>query len=131
MDIVYTDKAKADEDIYNIYCALGWQEFLKLNQQQLSSAMENSFKVIYAYDKDLLVGTGRVVSDGIIDGYLCGLGVLEDYRGIGIGKEISSRLIKCCEENKLHMQLFCKESLVDYYKVMDFQEFAVGMKRGI
>lgn len=128
MKIKYTIKLANQEDIYSLYECLGWNDFLQLNQKQLLKAMEQSWYVIYAYDDGKLVGTGRVVSDGVINAYLCGLGVAPDYRDKGIGIEISKRLVEYCKNSNLHIQFFCEEKLVPYYKNMGFDIFAVGMK---
>lgn len=128
MRIEYITKLKQQKDIYFLYESLGWNSFLQLNQEQIINAMEQSWYVIYAYDGDNLIGTGRVVSDGIINAYLCGLGVVSDYRNIGIGTEISKRLVKYCKNNNLHIQFFCEERLVPYYNNIGFEVFAVGMK---
>lgn len=128
MEIRYTTKLIKEEEIYSLYGCLGWNDFLKLNKEQLVKAMEQSYYVIYAYIGEKLIGTGRVISDGIINAYLCGLGVVEEYRSKGIGTEISKRLVEHCKRNNLHIQFFCEEKLVSYYKKMGFEVFAVGMK---
>ena len=128
MNIKYITNLKKNEDIFCLYERLGWNDFLKLNQEQLVKAMGQSWYVIYVYDEDRLIGTGRVVSDGIINAYLCGLGVDSEYRNNGIGTEISQRLAAYCNESKLHIQFFCEEKLVSYYENMGFEVFAVGMK---
>lgn len=128
MEIKYTTKLKQQEDIYFLYERLGWNNFLKLNEAQIANAMEQSWYVIYAYTEDKLIGTGRVVSDGIINAYLCGLGVDSNYRNKGIGTEISKALVKYCKNSNLHIQFFCEERLVPYYSNMGFEVFAVGMR---
>jgi len=128
MNITYTTKLIAPESLYSLYEVLGWNDFLKLNKEQLVQAMAQSWHVIYAYDQEKLVGTGRVVSDGVINAYLCGLGVDPDYRKQGIGTEISRRLAEQCHRSNLHIQFFCEEDLVSYYTKMGFKVFAIGMK---
>ncbi|MBY6952179.1 GNAT family acetyltransferase [Clostridium botulinum] len=66
MSIEYTTKLIMQEDLHSLYEILGWNNFLRLNQEQLAKAMEQSWYVIYTYDGEKLVATGRVVSDGII-----------------------------------------------------------------
>ncbi len=83
MNIKYTTKLKQQEDIYFLYERLGWNNFLKLNQEQIVNAMQESWYVIYAYYEDKLIGTGRVISDGIKNAYLCGLGVDSYYSNMG------------------------------------------------
>lgn len=128
MNIEYRTNPKRIEDIYLLYESLGWNSFLQLSQEKLTKAMKQSWYVIYAYDKEILVGTGRVVSDGVINAYLCGLGVIPEYRKMGIGNEISNRLVEYCRNDNLHIQLFCEEHLVAYYRKKGFEIFAIGMK---
>ena len=71
---------------------------------------------------------GRVVSDGHLNTYLCGLGVLREYRGRGIGSAIAGRLLEHCRADGLSLQLMCEEHLVPRYRKLGFSPFAVGMK---
>lgn len=128
MAIIYTSELKNELDLYKLYEELDWNDFLKLDASQLNLAMKQSWLVIYAYDDENLVGTGRIVSDGVINAYLCGLGVSSTNRNKGIGTEISRRLVDSCKQNNLHIQFFCEKHLVPYYKKQGFVEFAVGMK---
>lgn len=128
MAIIYTSELKNELDLYKLYEELEWNDFLKLDASQLNQAMKQSWLVIYAYDGDSLVGTGRIVSDGVINAYLCGLGVSASYRNKGIGTEISRQLVEACKQKHLHIQFFCEMHLVPYYEKQGFVEFAVGMK---
>ncbi|MBM7613717.1 GNAT family N-acetyltransferase [Alkaliphilus hydrothermalis] len=130
MKLKYTSEILNQEEIYKLYEALGWNDYLKLSAEELQKAMKISWYSIYVYHEDELIGTGRVVSDGVINGYLCGLGVLPAYRNRGIGKEISDRLVAECLKNNLHIQFFCEERLVPFYEKMGFKVFAIGMKMG-
>jgi GNAT superfamily N-acetyltransferase len=129
-DVIYRCDLPAEDDLFDLYEALGWNDFLKLSPNQLLTAMKKSFYSVYAYagSKSRLIGTGRVVSDGVITACLCGLGVLPDYRRRGIGAEISKKLANYCKQHNLHIQFFCEESLVPYYEKAGFRKFAIGMK---
>jgi ribosomal protein S18 acetylase RimI-like enzyme len=127
MSINYTSELKNELDLYKLYEEFDWNDFLKLDASQLNQAMKQSWLVIYAYDGDNLVGTGRIVSDGIINAYLCGLGVSTTYRKQGIGTEISRQLVEACKMKNLHIQFFCEKHLVPYYEKQGFVKFAVGM----
>ncbi|AOT72111.1 GNAT family N-acetyltransferase [Geosporobacter ferrireducens] len=131
MNIKYTTELLHNEDLYELYEISGWNHYLQLSSYELNKAMKQSFYVVYAYLDGMLIGTGRVISDGVINGYLCGLGVHPSYRSQGIGREITRRLLEKCEENKLHPQLFCEEKLVPYYEHFGLKVFAVGMKTNI
>ncbi|APQ73634.1 hypothetical protein [Clostridium botulinum] len=56
MRIEYTTKLIMQENLHSLYDILGWNSFLRLNQEQLTKAMEQSWYIIYAYDgKNLLL----------------------------------------------------------------------------
>lgn len=128
MQINYTYNLPDADALYNLYETEGWNEFLQLPKEILLKAMEQSWRVVCAYDHDELVGTGRVVSDGIINAYVCGLIVHPEYRSNGIGREMLSRLVKECQEAQLHIQLFAEKEKAPYYVRNNFEQFAIGMK---
>lgn len=128
MNLHFSFNRPHQDDLFGLYNELGWADFLNITPAQLHKAMEQSFIVISAYDNNKLVGTGRVVSDGIITAYICGVGVLPQYRRKGIGTEILNRLRLYCLERNIHTQLVCKDDLVSYYSKMGFEKFAVAMK---
>ncbi|HDK7164166.1 TPA: GNAT family N-acetyltransferase [Clostridium botulinum] len=128
MELRYTTRFPAKEDLYALYENLGWNDFLELSSEQLLIAMKQSWYSIYVYSGNKLIATGRIVSDGIINAYLCGLGVDSHFRNRGVGTEISRRLVTHCLKNNLHIQLFCEESVVSYYKKVGLERFAIGMR---
>lgn len=87
-----------------LYESLGWNS-LKLTLNELEQMCKQSWYAIYAFDDKKLVGMGRIISDGVVTGVICGICVLQDYQSIGIGKEIVERLIQHCELNKVIPQL--------------------------
>lgn len=128
MDIKYQSSVQTKDDLYKLYDEVEWNDILNLNKEELYTAMESSWYVVYAYDNDRLIGTGRIVSDGIISSYLCGLCVCPEYRNKGIGTNIIKMLVKKCRQQKLTIQLFCKEELVPFYNQRGFHPTSVGMK---
>lgn len=119
---------KNDSDLFGLYEELGWNSVLGLSSAELAMAMSGSHCAVYVYDGALLVGTGRAVSDGVINAYICGIGVLPGYRNRGIAREITRMLTDLCRRDGLHIQLVCEESLVPMYEKMGFVEFASAMK---
>ncbi|HPY95499.1 MAG TPA: GNAT family N-acetyltransferase [Clostridia bacterium] len=110
------------------YDQMGWSALLNKTGEQLHCAMQGSWCVLCAWEGERLVGMGRVVSDGHLNTYLCGLGVLREYRGRGIGSAIAGRLLERCRAEGLSLQLMCEEHLVPRYRKLGFAPFAVGMK---
>lgn len=127
MDYEVVETLRNPSDLYKLYEELGWNKFLKLSEELLNQAMENSWYVIYLYDKDELIGTGRMLSDGIINAYILGVGVHPGYQNKGLGEEIIQILVKKGKESNLNMQLFCKEDVKSYYEKQKFSCFAAGM----
>ena len=107
---------------------MGWSALLNKTGEQLHCAMLGSWCVLCAWEGERLVGMGRVVSDGHLNTYLCGLGVLREYRGRGIGSAIAGRLLERCRAEGLSLQLMCEEHPVPRYRKLGFIPFAVGMK---
>ncbi len=128
MKIHYTNEQLKPDDIFFLYEELDWNSFLSLNRQQLVAAMQKSWLTIYAYVDEELVGTGRVISDGVTNAYLCGLGVKQKHRGQGIGTAITQQLLQQCRNHGLHAQFFCEEHLIPFYTKMGFEVFSVGMR---
>ncbi|TXR59365.1 GNAT family N-acetyltransferase [Bacillus sp. AY18-3] len=113
-----------------LYESLGWNS-LKLTLNELEQMCKQSWYAIYAFDDKKLVGMGRIISDGVITGVICGICVLQDYQSIGIGKEIVERLIQHCELNKVIPQLMCVGKLQSYYESKGFEAFSIGMTKPI
>ncbi|OUB33166.1 GNAT family N-acetyltransferase [Bacillus thuringiensis serovar yunnanensis] len=129
--IRYTSEYPTDfNGLLSLYESLGWNS-LKLTVNELERMCKQSWYAIYVFDDKRLVGMGRVISDGVITGVICGVGVLPKYQSSGIGKEIVKRLIQHCEQNKVIPQLMCVEKLQSYYESIGFEAFSIGMTKHI
>ncbi|WJE50449.1 GNAT family N-acetyltransferase [Bacillus cereus] len=125
----FTENIPCPKHIFDLYDSVGWNNYLKLSKEQLHHALTQSTFVISAYDNDQLIGTGRIISDGIINAYLCGLVVHPSFQNRGIGKEIVQKLIVKCQKQNLHLQLICTAENIPFYEKLDFEGFAIGMKK--
>ncbi|MCC2447638.1 GNAT family N-acetyltransferase [Bacillus cereus] len=129
--IRYTREHPTDfNGLLSLYESLEWNS-LKLTVNELERMCKQSWYAIYVFDDKRLVGMGRVISDGVITGIICGVGVLPKYQSSGIGKEIVKRLIQHCEQNKVIPQLMCVEKLQSYYESIGFEAFSIGMTKHI
>jgi GNAT superfamily N-acetyltransferase len=88
-----------DAEIANLYRAGGWWKE-EYDQKELPRLIRGSFLFAVAVDRKTghAVGMGRVISDGVSDGYIQDLVVLPHYRKTGIGAQIVSALVKKCVE---------------------------------
>ena len=88
-----------EAEIANLYRAGGWWKE-EYDQKELPRLIRGSFLFAVAVDRKTghAVGMGRVISDGVSDGYIQDLVVLPEYRKTGIGTQIVSTLVKKCVE---------------------------------
>ncbi|USY55327.1 GNAT family N-acetyltransferase [Bacillus sp. 1780r2a1] len=129
--ICYTIKGPKDfNQMRVLYDSLVWNS-INLTTDELKKMCEQSWYTLYAFDADELVGTARVISDGIITATICGVGVAPAYQSKGIGKELMNRIIKYCEKQRVIPQLMCVDSLKPYYESLGFEEFATAMVKRI
>ena len=103
----------------------GWQGIVEKGAEHMTEALTNSWYLVCAYDGERLVGSGRIVSDGVHQALICDLIVLPEYQGRGIGSEILTRLLKKCREHDITMvSLFAAKGKGGYYERFGFAERA-------
>jgi ribosomal protein S18 acetylase RimI-like enzyme len=60
--------------------------------EDLKIAFSNSMYKLFVFDAGKLIGAGRALADGVDCSYLCDVAVHPEYQGIGLGKEIITKL---------------------------------------
>ena len=88
-----------ENEIADLYRAGGWWKE-EYDPMELRNLIHGSFLFAVAVDTKTgcAIGMGRVISDGVSDGYIQDLVVMPEYRGTGIGAQIVSKLVKKCLE---------------------------------
>ena len=86
-----------NNEIADLYRAGGWWKE-EYDPAALGSLIQGSFLFAVAVDPKIgkAIGMGRVISDGVSDGYIQDLVVLPDYRKCGIGRDMVSALVEQC-----------------------------------
>ncbi len=87
--IIKEDFIPEIDQIMDLYENVKWHAYTK-DKARLKNAMDNSLKLLTAWDEDKLIGLIRLVGDNYTIIYIQDILVLEDYQGQGIG----SRLLK-------------------------------------
>lgn len=128
MDFIYVSEKPTAKELLGFYNQMGWNDFLGLNLVGMKRLIEGSYYMISAYSNEKLIGNARIISDGVTNAYLCGLGVLEPYRKQGVAAQMLQALKEKMDADGLHGQFFCEESLKEYYEKRGATQFAVGMK---
>jgi aralkylamine N-acetyltransferase len=111
-----------EEEIVDLYRAAGWWKE-EMDASRINDLIRGSFLFAVAIDISTgrAVGMGRVISDGIADGYIQDLVVQGDKRSWGVGKMILGRLLEECRIRKITwIGLIAKPGKEDFYRSMGF-----------
>jgi ribosomal protein S18 acetylase RimI-like enzyme len=91
----------------------------------LYEGLKNSWYVVSAYNVNKLVASGRIVSDGFIQCFICEMIVLPEYQNQGLGKRIMENLLNHCKSKNIRwVQLACAKGKKAFYEKFGFQERA-------
>jgi GNAT superfamily N-acetyltransferase len=119
--IQYRNELPPAGQFWDLFATTGWNEKYKATPDELATANARSWYVISAYDDDLLVGFGRLLSDGVMHAMIYDLIVLPAYQGRGIGGQIMDLLIRqCLRANIRDIQLFCAKGKRAFYEHRGF-----------
>jgi predicted GNAT family acetyltransferase len=95
--------------------------------EQLRRSFENSHSVCIAWSRDQIIGTARVLSDGVCNAYLVDVWTLSSFRRRGIAREMISQLSsRLCGQ---HIYLQADDDIAEIYRRLGFREQPVGMSR--
>lgn len=111
-------------EIADLYRAGGWWKE-EYRVEEIRYLIRGSFLFAIAKDEKTgrAIGMGRVLSDGVSDGYIQDLVVLPDYRKNGIGSQIVSLLVKTCRNNGLTwIALIAEPDSDSFYSPLGFQK---------
>ena len=94
--------------------------------EQLKVSFENSYAACIAHLEDRIVGTARVLSDGVCNAYLNDVWTLSSYRRQRIARQMVQSLLDKLKGQ--HVYLFT-DNVPDFYRKLGFAEQAIGMGR--
>lgn len=92
--------------------------------EQLKISFENSYAACVAYANNQIVGTARVLSDGVCNAYLVDVWTLSAYRRQGIATTMIQRLLHRLKGQ--HVYLFT-DNVPELYAKVGFVEQPIGM----
>jgi ribosomal protein S18 acetylase RimI-like enzyme len=112
-------------EIIDLYTAGSWWKE-SYDPEGIPPLLKGSFDFIIAYHKKekKAVGMGRLVSDGVSDGYIQDLVVFPDLRGRGIGKQMVRELVNFGKSKGLvWIGLIAEEGSKEFYEKLGFKSF--------
>jgi ribosomal protein S18 acetylase RimI-like enzyme len=99
----------------------------KRETEKIKRAFLKSHKYVTAWESGVIIGAGRMISDGECYGWIHDIAVLNDYRKQGIGKEI---VLKLQEDNEaLLIGLTSSFEAIDFYSKLGFYKHKTAMAK--
>ena len=96
--------------------------------EQLKTSFANSYSTCIAYVDERIIGTARVLSDGVCNAYIVDVWTLTAFRRQGIARKMMEILTD--ELQGQHVYLFTDDS-IDFYKKLGFEKQAIGLAKVI
>ncbi len=90
-------------------------------------AFENSYRVVFVYDGDRLLGLGRAISDGAYEAVLYDIAVRPECQGRNIGTLIVDTLMAGLAG--MDVILFAMPGRENFYRKLGFAKLLTGMAR--
>jgi GNAT superfamily N-acetyltransferase len=94
--------------------------------EELRRSFDSSYSVVIAWLGAEVVGTARMLADGVCNAYLVDVWTDSRYRRRGIGTEMVVRLVDTVRGH--HIGLFSAEH-PEFYASLGFEEERIGMSR--
>ena len=112
-----------EEEIAALYEAGGWWKE-EYKTEDLPHLILGSFAFAVATDNKTgrAIGMGRVIADGVSDGYVQDLVVLPEYRKSGIGTQIIAILVsRCLQSGITWIGLIAEPDTEKFYSPLGFK----------
>jgi len=120
-NIIYSNLIPDKNKFFSLFETTGWNDDYNLSSGELISAISSSWHMIAAYKGDVLIGFGRIISDGILHALIVDMIVAPELQSKGIGAAILKSLIEQCKKYNIRdIQLFCARGKAEFYKKNGF-----------
>jgi GNAT superfamily N-acetyltransferase len=117
----YRAEPPTAEEFERLFRSSGWTEALEVAADRLASTLPHAWYAVCARRGGQVVGTGLVLSDGVLHALIVDVIVMPEVRDHGIGTEIMQRLVARCQEaGVLQVQLFSARGKRDFYERLGF-----------
>lgn len=121
MTIAYREAVPDAAAFAALFATTGWDIGRPLTIEAAAEALAHTWFAVSAYDGERLVGTGRVIGDGILHGLIVDVIVDPKCQHRGIGSAIVARLVEQCRSHAvMYVQLFCAHGKRPFYERLGF-----------
>lgn len=114
---------------------LDWDELSRLYQAApLGNKQPDGLKLVFSnsmfkclvFDAGRLVGAGRAMADGLDCSYICDVAVHPSHQGIGLGRQIVSRLLELSRGHR-KIILYAVAGKEPFYEKLGFRRMKTAM----
>ena len=120
-DIEYKASPPTWQEYYQLFLSTGWMPVLRISEEDFKRVFDNTWYWITAYQNENIVGCSRLLSDGVLDAFVCDIIVMPDHQNKGIGSAILKQLVKKCQETGLkRVWLFAAPEKAGFYEKHGF-----------
>ena len=121
----FSEKLPTAEHFFKLFETTGWNKKYELSKEELYLAIKNSWYTISVFDKEELVGFGRIICDGIVHALILDVIILPERQREGVGKDVMDKLIAECKKHKIRdIQLFSAADKAGFYEKLGFKNRA-------
>ena len=122
MTITYLSSVPDSESYHRLFETTGWNARYAASHPELARALADSWHFVTAKDGETLIGSGRIISDGVLYALVLDIMVDPGYRSRGIGREIMTRLLAEVREACIRdVLLFSPKGYADFYAKFGFE----------
>ncbi|MBO0797844.1 MAG: GNAT family N-acetyltransferase [Blastocatellia bacterium] len=123
LDWIFDQESIDWEELSNLYRIAPLAE---KKPEVLKIAFSNSRYMCFIYDQGKLIGAGRALADGADCSYLCDVAVHPEYQGLGLGKEIITKLKELSAGHR-KIILYANPGKEGFYKKLGFLRMRTAM----
>ncbi|MFC1799319.1 GNAT family N-acetyltransferase [Candidatus Eisenbacteria bacterium] len=106
------------DQVTRLFRQAGWLD--KIDDERVMSMIENSTIIVTAWDKEVMVGFARCMTDYAFNGQINNVVVDEKYRGRGIGKRLIGKILSSSEQ--VTYVLRADPDNIGFYKKLGFED---------
>jgi GNAT superfamily N-acetyltransferase len=128
MDITFRPIARDDHDqVRQLLIDTGWQARVS-PRERFDRMIAGASRTIVAIEGPRVVGFARALFDGASNGYLSTVAVAADRRGLGIGRELVTRLMACDQPDQITWVLRAGRGSRGFWEKMGFAPSETAME---
>ena len=120
--LIQTLSEQQHAEIIELYRGQGWWKAHDDNQSDLLKCLiEGSHLFVIAEQEGIIIGIGRVISDGVSDAYIQDLTVGPAYRRQGVGSQILRTILKHLSDDGIPwIGLIAEPGSLGFYESIGF-----------